>query len=361
MNPSETRVMELFRELTAVPRPSGHMGSIGAYLEGFAAERGLRSRKDSAGNILIERPGTGMPIILQGHQDMVANSISEFDFASQPLSISEKDGWVSADGTTLGADDGAGIAIMLCALEDPSLEGIPLECLFTADEEIGLVGASQLPSDWLKGKFMINIDSEDDDEITIGSAGSTDIEAVFSPERSRGCGKICSVSVSGLLGGHSAMEIDSGRANAILIAADFARQIEGARLVSASAGAAPNIIPMRCELRFLCESDPRDLFHSYSEKIRAEYAEADPDISMSLWVSDGCASAWSKEATRSFLDSLLSCPNGPLEFDPHGLKTSSNLAMLSSRGDSLAVISKPRSSDAEALDSLIGKIESAFG
>ena len=223
--------LSAFLELTRVPRPSGHLSSIQGYLQGFAESHGLECKKDSAGNMLILREGShSKTIVLQGHQDMVPNSVKEFNFTTTPLKTVIENGWIRADGTTLGADDGSGMALMLCALTDPAMEGIPLECLFTTDEEIGLIGASRLEEGWLKGRMMINLDNENADVITIGSAGSTDITATFSFDRDPCTGKTYRMKIGGLLGGHSAGMIDSGRANAILLMAGFLASLDDVRL-----------------------------------------------------------------------------------------------------------------------------------
>ena len=223
--------LSAFLELTRIPRPSGHLSRILGYLQEFSKSHGLGYKKDAAGTILILREGSsGKTVVLQSHQDMVPNSVKEFDFATTPLKTVIEDGWIRADGTTLGADDGSGIALMLCALIDPELEGIPLECLFTADEEIGLIGASKLEEGWLKGRVMINLDNEDADDITIGSAGSTDVASTFTFERIPCSGKMYRMRVDGLLGGHSAGMIASGRANAILLTAGFLALLDDIRL-----------------------------------------------------------------------------------------------------------------------------------
>ncbi|MBO4763710.1 MAG: M20/M25/M40 family metallo-hydrolase [Candidatus Methanomethylophilaceae archaeon] len=231
MKPESLDELSVFLEITRVPRPSGHLARIREYLLEFAESHGLEHKEDRAGNVLILRKGSsGNAVVLQCHQDMVPNSVKEFDFASTPLKAVIEDGWVHADGTTLGADDGSGMALMLCALADPELEGIPLECLFTTDEEIGLIGASKLEEGWLKGRTMVNLDNEDAGDITIGSAGSTDVAATFAVKRIRFSGKTYRMEASGLLGGHSAGMIASGRANAILLIAEFLSSLDDVRL-----------------------------------------------------------------------------------------------------------------------------------
>ena len=222
--------LSIFLEITRIPRPSGHLSRIQKYLEDFAKSNHLDFQKDESGNVLISRPGNGRTVVLQGHQDMVPNSVSEFDFETTPLTTVIENGWVRAEGTTLGADDGSGIALMLCALTDPDLEGILLECLFTTDEETGLVGASNMKEGWLKGRVMVNLDNEDADEITIGSAGSTDVVARYSLQKSHSEEKSYKLRIEGLLGGHSAGMIDSGRANAILLTAGFLSVVPDVRV-----------------------------------------------------------------------------------------------------------------------------------
>ncbi len=360
MEPSETQEAKLFVELTKIPRPSGHMERINRYLMDFAEIHGLGYETDNAGNILIRREGKSKTIVLQGHQDIVPNSVSEFDFVNTPLKTIVENGWIHADGTTLGADDGGGLALMLCALIDPRLEGISLECLFTTDEEVGLIGASKMASGWLRGRTMINIDSEDVDEITIGSAGSTDIEAVFGTEKTRSKGTLYTLSVTGLLGGHSAGMIDSGRANAIILVSEYLRRLSNVRAVSIEAGTASNVIPASCRASFLCDSDPRPVLESFRKEVSERYGTSDPGISMELASEEFEGDAWTQAFTGTVLDSISSCPNGPLDHDRYGVKTSSNIGIVRTGNNSVTIVIKPRSSDWDDLNSLIDRIENVF-
>ena len=360
MDPSDTQEARFFLELTKVPRPSGHMERINAYLADFATEHGLEHEKDAAGNVLIRRAGNGRTIVLQGHQDIVPNSVREFDFVSCSLETVVEDGWIHADGTTLGADDGGGLALMLCALVDPKLDGISIECLFTTDEEVGLIGASKMAPGWLKGRTMINIDSEDVDEITIGSAGSTDIDARFVPETGQSDERMYELTVSGLLGGHSAGIIGSGRANAILIVSEYLRSLPNVRIASIEAGKASNVIPTSCTARFSCDIIPEKDFGSKAAGMCERFKDADPGIEFRLEPCDPCETSWTAEFTGSVLDSILSCPNGSLEEDRYGVKTSSNIGIIDGDAEHLAIVIKPRSSDWDALTGLIERIERCF-
>ncbi len=360
MDPSDTQEARFFLELTKVPRPSGHMERINAYLTDFAVEHSLEHEKDAAGNILIRRDGSSRTIVLQGHQDIVPNSIRGFDFVNCPLKTAVEDGWVHADSTTLGADDGGGLALMLCALVDPRLDGISIECLFTTDEEVGLIGASKMAPGWLKGKIMINIDSEDVDEITIGSAGSTDIDARFVPETGESDDRMYEFTVSGLLGGHSAGMIGSGRANAILLVSEYLRSLPNIRIASIEAGKASNVIPTSCTARFSCDGVPEKDFESKTASMCQRFKDADPGIEFDLKPCDPCKTSWTSEFTGSVLDSILSCPNGPLEEDRYGVKTSSNIGIIDGDPEILTIVIKPRSSDWDALTGLIDRIEGCF-
>lgn len=346
-----------FIQLTKIPRPSGHLDRIRAFLYDFADSHGLEHITDKGGNVLIRRHGKGRTVVLQGHMDIVATSVSgsDFDFVNTPLDTYVKNGWVQARGTTLGGDDGGGLALMLCALTDPSLDGIDLECLFTADEEVGLIGAMDLDPGLLTGKILLNLDSEDTEEITIGSAGSADVEAVFGYPSLPDGGKAFEVSVEGLRGGHSAGEIDKGRSNAILVVARFLNELRGVRIGEMTGGSASNVIPMSASAVFTVPGgcDVEGIFDRYSSESADLLNE--PGRVFSLKKTE-CASTWSEENTGKFLQALLSCPNGPLDRDVYGVKTSSNIGVVR---DSKVVI-KPRSSDYSDLLSLISDIGRIF-
>ena len=338
-----------FSELTQIPRPSGHLDRIREYLVSFAERYGLDHVTDAAGNVLIRRHGRGRTVVLQGHMDIVAACTPglDFDFENLPLETYVEDGWMHARGTTLGGDDGGGLALMLCALSDPSVDA-DLECLFTADEEIGLVGAMGIEPGFLSGRMLINLDEEDIRTVTIGSAGSADVEARFPFETREDTRQGYLVEISGLRGGHSAGEIDRGRGNAILIVAQFLRGLRGVRLGRFTGGSAPNVIPMSAAASFTVPKG------SPVEKVFEEYSAScvnlleEPDYVFCLRKSP-CSDTWSQDDTGSFLDALVSCPNGVFERDGYGVRTSSNLGVV--RGGT--VVAKPRSSDYATLMRLI--------
>ena len=208
-----------FHEITRIPRPSKKEGQIIAYLQAFGREHGLDTRTDRAGNVLIRKPAVPgrehhPAIVLQAHLDMVCEKRGDvaFDFDHDPIQYYIEDDWVKARGTTLGADNGIGMAMMLALLAADDLPHPPLECLFTVDEETGLTGASALEADFLSGRTLINLDSEDDGEIFVGCAGGIDTVAriAYRPEPAPQGYFPFKITVNGLRGGHSGDDIDKG-------------------------------------------------------------------------------------------------------------------------------------------------------
>ncbi|RMD88497.1 MAG: M20/M25/M40 family metallo-hydrolase, partial [Calditrichaeota bacterium] len=220
------RLWYYFEEICKIPRLSKHEGQMADYLVAFAEAHDLSYQIDSLKNIVIRKKGTPgfetRPIVvLQSHQDMVGekNEGTPHDFYKDPIVPEIEDGWVKARGTTLGADDGIGMAAQLAILESSTLEHPPLECLFTVDEETGLTGAFGLSPDFIEGRILINLDSEDWPEIFIGCAGGRDTRAwfTFQPEKVPSQTRAFRILVSGLKGGHSGDEIHKGHGNAIKI------------------------------------------------------------------------------------------------------------------------------------------------
>ena len=215
-------VWELFDDITRVPRPSKKEEKLIAYLMDFAAKHGLEHKRDKIGNVVIRKAATAgyenrPTVVLQSHMDMVCekNSDVEFDFEKDAIRTKIDGGWVRAEGTTLGADCGIGMAAALAVLVDPDIEHGAVEALFTVDEETGLTGAFELADDMITGKYLINLDSEDDGELFIGCAGGVDTLATlhYSTEAAPANYTFYRADVSDLLGGHSGDDIDKGRAN----------------------------------------------------------------------------------------------------------------------------------------------------
>jgi len=350
-----------FLEITKVPRPSGHTAGIRAFLEAFADEHGLEHRADDAGNLLILRPGKGTRIVLQAHMDMVPTCMPgmDFDFTATPVEAVIEDGWVHAKGTTLGADDGAGIALAMCALSDPSLEGTDIRCLFTTDEEVGLLGAAAVPEGWFEGDVLINLDEEDDTGIVIGCAGNSMISASVEHPLEDFRGFTYRIDLEGFQGGHSAGEIDKNRENPILLAARMVSSIEGARLSLLEGGNAMNAIPMTASAVFSVPITVNvyDVLEPFTETLISGIAQSEPEAQVTFGKATYMPS-WNEKDTKEFLDALLSLPNGLMKRTEIGVLTSSNVGTASTEGGRISLGIMPRSSEPGVLEPLVGDIVS---
>ncbi|MBN2875043.1 MAG: beta-Ala-His dipeptidase [Spirochaetales bacterium] len=345
-------VWERFLELCAVPRPSHHEQAVSALLADRARARGFDVRVDEALNLVIRKsasPGreNAPGIILQAHLDMVPQAASDsgHNFLADPIRprVDPKDpAWVIATGTTLGADDGMGVAMALAVLEDESLEHGPLECLFTTNEEDGMDGARAVLPGTLQGRILLNLDGEDDTEFTIGCAGSIRTTATLSRAASSVPDATLWVeaTTAGLLGGHSGVDIDKGRANATLTLARLLKST-GVPLYlrSLEGGTAANAIPR--EARALVGVEPGrfdDLakaFKAAAATIHHELGARDPGFSATLTRLDegsvAGGNALDAVASVSLLDTLISLPNGLIQMEPDmpgHIRTSLNLGTL---------------------------------
>jgi len=347
--------LEYFEEIAKIPRPSGHEEKIREYLKEFAKANSFACIEDESGNIIIRR---GDPkVTLQGHMDMVPESVSPFDFETCGIKTCVKDGWICADGTTLGADNGAGVALMLSALTAPKLSDIPLECLFTVDEEVGMTGVEALASDVLKGNTLINLDHEDGNSLLVGCAGGVNTEAVFPKIRTLPKGEWYTLKISGLASGHSGIDIGLGRVNAVKLAADFMTRVNAEQVSAFSSGTKCNVIPKEAEVTFSTDSDAvESVFAAYADEVRERYAAADPAVSMSLEKTDEPAAAYD----GYFVHALHECRNGVVEEDARGVLTSSNLAAVVDEADAFRIITLQRSAVNTSRDALSAEIAFVF-
>ena len=287
-------VWECFDAITKVPRPSCHEEQIRAFLLDFAQKHSIAVRTDEVGNVVMTKPATpghenAPTVILQAHMDMVAekNNDVEHDFLKDPIETYIDGDWVKARGTTLGADNGIGMAAAMAVLIDSSLEHGPVECLFTINEEIGLEGAQNLGKDMITGSMLINLDSEDDGEIFVGCAGGIDTTAIFNYRRSMAPENFSyiKVSVSGLLGGHSGSDINLGRGNANKLVARFiweCSQKWPVEVCSFDGGNLRNAIPREAYAVFGVQSNHREelgkALERYADEIRNEYKGVEPSM-----------------------------------------------------------------------------------
>ena len=347
--------LEYFEEIAKIPRPSGHEEKIREYLKDFAKANSFECIEDVAGNIIIRRGEN--PITLQGHMDMVPESISPFDFQTCGITTSVKDGWICADGTTLGADNGAGVALMLYALTAQELKHVSLECLFTVDEEVGMTGVEALSSSVLKGKTLINLDHEDGNSLLIGCAGGVNTEAVFPKIRTLPKGVWYTLKISGLASGHSGIDIGLGRANAVKLAADFMTRVYAEQVSAFSSGTKCNVIPKEAVVTFSTEAaDVESVFVAYVDEVKELYAKTDSEISMTLEKTEEPSFAYD----GFFVHSLHECRNGVVEEDTRGVLTSSNLAAVVDEDDGFRIITLQRSAVNKSRDALSSEIAFVF-
>ena len=371
-------VLEIFKEITRIPRESGHEEKMTAFLQKFAADRGLDCRTDATGNVVITReaaPGKeNVPaIVLQSHQDMVCekNSGWDHDFAREPISYVIEDGWMIAKDTALGADDGIGVAASL-ALLDSDIPTGKLECLFTISEETGMDGANAIESGLFTAKTLINLDSEDEGQLFVGCAGGVDTTAVFkyTEESVDASFTALKLRVFNAIGGHSGDDINKERANTVQILARFlyGEYSGGYRLVSFNGGNKRNAIAREAEAVILLDAAGakalEDRFGKFAADVKAEYHRTDPDISFECIRTENPGKAVDKDTARRFIFALTAVNHGVLTMsqDIAGLvETSTNLAavFMNVPGE-IKVTTSQRSSTDSAKKFMADKVEAAF-
>ena len=340
------KVLSFFKEITTIPRESGHEEHIIAYLQDFAAKRSLECKTDKAGNVLITKeaaPGyENVPtIVLQSHSDMVCekNEGVEHDFAKDPIKYVIEDGWMIAPDTTLGADCGIGIAAQL-ALLDGDLACGKVECLFTTSEETGLDGAMALEPGFFTGKVLLNLDSEDEGEIFVGCAGGLDTTAVFN----HGYDEICEdfeceeIFVKDAMGGHSGDDINKGRANAVQLLGRFLYSINDLdwQLVTIDGGNKRNAIAREAKAVIAAESDTLDIINerleAYAEEVAEEYGAIEKNLNLGCADCDAEGLKAIDEMTAwNLVTALCASPHGVLAMSQeieNFVETSTNLASV---------------------------------
>ncbi|MCL1822200.1 MAG: beta-Ala-His dipeptidase [Prolixibacteraceae bacterium] len=358
-------IWDLFSKITQIPRPSKKEEKIIQYLLDFASKNNLGAKMDRVGNVLISKAAVRgkekIPsIVLQTHVDMVCekNSNKQFDFENDPIDVVVDGEWVTANGTTLGADDGIGMAAQLAVLISDDVQHGPIECLFTVDEETGLSGAFALEPDFFKGKTLINLDSEDEGEIFIGCAGGIDSVAkfVYSKEQTPFASVAFKVKITGLTGGHSGDDIHKGLGNANKILARFLREeflslqlalvdFDGGNLRNAIAREAVAWIVIPASQRKQFEAD----FEKFKLNIEKEYEKTEPHLEFYIATMETPYQVLNHTATGNLLNALVACPHGVLEMStrmPGMVETSSNLASVKF----LPVVSLPKSEASNVLE-----------
>ena len=374
-------VWDYFDQITRIPRPSKKEEKIMAYLVDFAKSHGLEYRRDGVGNLVIRKPATeGMEdrstVVLQSHVDMVCekNSSVNFDFEKDPIQTRIADGWVTATGTTLGADCGIGMAAELAVLASADVPHGPLECLFTVDEETGLTGAFGLGEDMLSGKYLINLDSEDEGQIFIGCAGGIDTVATLNYRQEEPVKnyEFFRIDVSGLLGGHSGDDIEKGRANSNKVLNRFLWRIDASdidlRLAYFDGGNLRNAIPREAFAVFGVPSREvkrvRRFFEEFRDDLKREYGTIETGMDLALTDMPAPDTVMDVEAQRSLLDAVCGVPNGVLAMSPvmpGMVETSTNLASVKFVGELLVEITtSQRSAIQSARDAASASVESVL-
>lgn len=358
------RLWNHFAEIARIPRPSSHEERIRRYILDFAAARGLECREDAAHNVYVAKPATpGMEnrkgVILQAHLDMVPqkNNDKVFDFEKDPIDAYIDGGWVTADGTTLGADDGIGVAAILAVLEDETLVHGPIEALFTATEETGMDGAFGLEAGLLRGDILLNLDSESEGELYVGCAGGLDASTTFAytaePVAAEGRTALRLV-VKGLKGGHSGIQIGCQRANANKVLFRFLCETvkkHALQLVSVDGGGLRNAIPREAEAVVTLPAAERaalvEELAAYAQTIGAEYAGIEEGIAIFAEEVPMPAEAIPAATAGALIRAVAACPDGVQKrsMAMEGLvQTSTNLARVVSDGQTVKVLSLLRSS-----------------
>ena len=372
-------VWRYFGEIMQIPRPSKHEERISAYLQQFGKSHGLETLSDELGNVLIRKPASkgyeaSQGVCLQAHMDMVCekNGNKEFDFMKDGIQPVLDGEWLTADGTTLGADDGIGVAAILAILEDDSIEHGPLEALFTVDEETGLTGAGGLKSDWLRSEILLNFDDEDEGEFCIGCAGGIDTTVALD-YTTRYCpaGEVAyRVKVSGLKGGHSGDDINKGLgcANKLLArilwnATEQCKvglaRIEGGNLRNAIAREAWADIVVAKEL----DADLQALVAQFREHLQFEFRSTEPDLKVELLPVEMPQLLIDRETQYKLQDCLLACAHGVLAMSreiPNFVETSTNLASIKMDDKQIHIATSQRSSVESAKRAAAQKIEATF-
>lgn len=364
------RVFHFFEEISRIPHGSGNTGAISDYLKAFAEERGLFCRQDKLGNIIIIREAASAreeeePYILQAHMDMVAVSVpgAQIDMKRDPLRLKVEDGRIFAEGTSLGGDDGIGVAYCLAVLDEETLSLPRLEVILTVDEETGMEGATGIDLSMLRGRRMINLDQEEEGIFITSCAGGARVDVEIPMEREDPPGETCRLvefRITGLAGGHSGMEIGKGLGNANCLLGSLLcglSQRYDIRLARMKGGLADNAIPREAEAAFFVREQDMAEILSYAEKeeqkVRETLREKDPGFQLKKVCHNGIVSlpTYTRMATRDALVCLCELPNGVVAMskDVEGLvETSLNLGVLSLQDDCLRLQYAVRSSiDAE--------------
>ncbi len=371
------KVFKYFEEISAIPRGSTNMEKISEYCVNFASERGLKFLRDEANNVVIFKEGNAggemaEPIILQGHLDMVCQKTeeTEFDFEKDGLNLYIDGDFVKAQGTTLGADNGIAVAMILAILDSQDIPHPPIEAVFTTDEEIGMIGAMALSARELKGKRLINLDSEEQNVITVSCAGGSDFKITVPILREKKSGKRVKISLKGLQGGHSGVEIHKGLVNADMLAGrvlNFIKGIADFDIISVNGGDKGNAIPRSAEIDIIT-GDEKALTEGivpYLEKIKKEISEREKGFEYSINAGETeDVQVMDRIARDKLIFMLVSVRSGVIDMSAeieNLVESSQNLGVLKTEDEKIIAHFTLRSNKNSALEFLEARLKALAG
>lgn len=368
-----------FYNLTQIPRPSKHEEAAIIYVESVAKKQGLEYKRDEVGNVLVRKLATSgfenrKTVVLQSHVDMVPqkNSGITHDFVTDPIQTKIEEGWVTAIDTTLGADNGMGVAAMLAILDDKSLKHGPIEALFTVDEETGMAGAFGLKPGFVTADILLNLDSEDEGELYVGCAGGVDVTATFDvwkEETPKGYSSF-EISITGLKGGHSGLDINIGRANANKQLARILKELiieQQIILVDFNGGTLRNAIPREAYAKILVPSNFVDELlediQSISSTLKNEFQYTEPNLNLECTEIGMPKECLNEMVQDDLINALMGCKDGAFRMDagmPGVVESSNNLSIVKTNEETIEVQCLVRSSVDSVKDWILTELKSVF-
>ncbi len=379
LNLKPEKVFYYFNEITKIPRPSKKEEKMSVWLEETGKKLGLPTKRDKVGNVLISKPATPgkenvTPVVLQAHMDMVCekNNDKVFDFEKDAIETYIDGEWLKAKGTTLGADDGIGVALALAVLDDNTIEHGPIECLFTIDEETGLTGAKAVEAGFMNGKMLLNLDSEDEGQFFIGCAGGQDTIAKLNCEYEKpedDC-EFYKIEVKGLKGGHSGDDINKGRANAVKLLARIlwnSYSDYDLRIADIQAGNLRNAIAREGYAIVAVPKDLADDWKNYAKTMektyRDEFHATDPDVTVTVEPAAKVKEVFEENFQIDVLNVLVVCPHGVVAMSQdidNFVETSTNLASVKVVDKEIVFTTSQRSSVESKKQAIVDKVSTAF-
>lgn len=364
------RVMYYFEKLCLVPHGSGNTAEATKLCREFAKDNNLKYSEDSLGNCVITKNATvgyenSPAVILQGHLDMVCEKTADciIDMSKEGLNLKVSGDNIYAEGTTLGGDDGIAVAMMLAILEDKNIEHPKIEALFTVDEEIGMIGATALDTSELTGRYLINLDSEDEGVFTVSCAGGVVAICTLPVDREQYAGDCYKIEISGLCGGHSGAEINKGRANADILMGRLLSELSNhmnLRIISVSGGLKDNAIPAYSCAEIVCDSDPSGIVSQMQDTFNNEFVVAENGITVKSTNISARNIPMNLDSTNRIITALCCYPNGiqSMSLEIEGLvKTSLNLGILRTENDKVIASFCVRSSVFTEKKALVDRLQ----